>query len=117
MKKFNTIGEVLSDSHFKDILNDSIEEEMHRRNERLRESMSKGYDLKNNTFIKLDSEEKMNVEYLVSEFLMINAKKSILCSHERHFIWMMVDEAIMKTVKYYEQHPGIFEKVKKALTY
>ena len=115
MKKFKTLNDVLSDPHFKEILNDSIEEEMHRRNNRITEARTMGYDLKSNTFIKLDSEGKMTVEYLVSEFLKVQAKQSVLCAHERRFIWLIVDEAIMKTVKYYEEHPGIIERVKQTL--
>jgi len=114
--KFKLTSDVLKDKHFKEFLNDSIEEEMHRRNNSLLVAKEQGYDLRSNTFIKLDAEGKMTVEWLSREFELIEAKKSVLCAHERRFIWLMVDEAIMKTVSYYEK-PGVFGKIKAVLTH
>lgn len=109
--KFTYISEILQDKRFKSILNDSIEEETHRRNNRLVVYESHGLKLRRNVFIHLDEHGLMNIGFLVGEFNLIEEGKSNLSANERHFIHLIVDEAIMKTIEYYKNSP--LQRVKK----
>jgi hypothetical protein len=109
--KFTYISEILQDKRFKLILNDAIEEETHRRNNRLVVFESKNLELRRNTFIRLDEQGLMTVEWLTAEFESIGNKSSKLSANERQFVWSIVDGAIIKTIEYYNNRP--FEKIKR----
>jgi len=102
MKKFTYISEILKDKQFKIFLEDAINEETHRRNCSLVVVRSQGLELRRNTFYHIEFKGLFTVEGLTSEFELIEAGKSKCSAHERHFIHLIVDEQIMKTIEYYK---------------
>jgi len=105
MKKPNltTVYDVLKDNQFRTLLDESINEMVHQRNEIL-----KGFsDLKtervnSSAFVRLDASGSFTVDFLVNEFLLIEEKKSILPANDRNFICNMVLDHIRKTVDFYK---------------
>lgn len=110
--KFTYISEILQDKRFKLILNDAIEEETHRRNNRLVVYKATGLDLRRNTFISLDERGLMTVEWLTAQFELIQSKTSDLTAHERALVWSLVDDAIVRTVEYYKRN-GVIHKAQR----
>lgn len=105
------LSDLINSNRFKSILNDAIEEETHRRNNRLVVYQANNLDLRRNTFVSLDERGLMTVEWLTSQFRLIEAKTSELTAHERQLVWLMVDSAIIKTIDYYDSRPT--QKVKR----
>lgn len=109
--KFTYISEILQDKRFKSILNDLIEEETHRRNNRLVVYRARGADLRRNAFISLDEQGLMTVDWLTAQFELIQSKESKLTAHERQLVYCLVDGCIIKTMEYYDNRP--LQKVKR----
>jgi hypothetical protein len=105
MKKpiFATIYDILKDKQFRILLDESINEMTHRRNQQLRGfENAKDAKVKSNTFTRLDINGSFTVDFLVDEFRLIEECKSKLSSVDRKFIWNMVFDHIRKTVDFYK---------------
>lgn len=105
MKKptFATIYDVLKDKQFRVLLDDSINEMTHQRNQQLRGfENAKDARVRSNTFTRLDINGSFTVDFLVNEFQLIEEKKSELSSVDRKFIWSMVFDHIKKTIEFYK---------------
>jgi hypothetical protein len=105
MKKptFATISDVLKDKQFRILLDDSINEMTHQRNQQLRGfENAKDAKVKANTFTRLDINGSFTVDFLINEFKLIEEKQSELSSVDRKFVWNMVFDHIRKTIDYYK---------------
>ncbi|MBK5262656.1 MAG: hypothetical protein JJE17_08820 [Peptostreptococcaceae bacterium] len=89
MKKpiFSTIYDVIKDKQFRIILDESINEMTHERNQQLLKfDDAKDAKVKENTFTRLDIVGSFTVDFLIAEFMLIEEKKSLLSAIDRKFI-------------------------------
>lgn len=105
MKKpsFATIYDVLKDKQFRILLDESINEMTHERNQQLRQFENlKTQRVKSNTFTRLDINGSFTVDFFIDEFRLIEESKSKLSAIDRKFVWNMVFDHIRKTIDYYK---------------
>lgn len=105
MKKpiFTTIYDILKDKQFRILLDESICEMTHERNQQLRGfNDAKDAKVKSNTFTRLDIAGSFTVDFLIDEFMKIEEKRSELSAVDRKFIWSMILDHIKKTVDFYK---------------
>ena len=105
MKKpiFATIYDILKDKQFRILLDESINEMTHERNQQLRQFTDlKIQRVKSNTFTRLDIAGSFTVDFLIDEFMLIEESKSELSAVNRKFIWSMILDHIEKTVDFYK---------------
>lgn len=105
MKKpiFATIYDVLKDKQFRILLDESINEMTHERNQILRQFTDLDIQgIKQNTFTRLDLLGVFTVDFLIDEFRLIEESKSELSAIDRKFIMNMILDHIKRTVDFYK---------------
>ncbi len=101
MSKPKSLEELLTSKKFRELLTGKTQAEFGRRQMIL--DVAEKSEFKSDAFSCLLALDKMNVDDLVTEFLLIDNRQSDLASRLRNYIYPMVIDLLQQTEQYYHK--------------